>query len=142
MRYTNYADRHRIYVYGNVDRFINSSARLLRDEIVTSMEQSNPSGRIYLSRRGDGSLHQASAPGEVPAIDTHEYADSWKVDRSKVRRTRRSAAVYSDKRVGRRRWILALLLEHGTERMLPRPHIRRALEKVRGEMRRRLQRSR
>ncbi len=28
------------------------------------------SGRMYRSRKGDGSMHQASAPGEAPARDT------------------------------------------------------------------------
>jgi hypothetical protein len=141
MRYISYEDRHRTYLYGKLDRFTNKAAHILRDEIVQTMENAAPSGKIYASRTGEGT-HQASAPGEPPAIDTGEYVRSWKVGKAVHRRTRRSAVVFSDLRVGKRGWLLALLLEHGTTTMLPRPHIRVALDNVRRELRELLKKTR
>lgn len=128
-RYINYANRNRVYLLGKVEPRVNDAAEILRDEIQAVMRSSTPSGRMYGS-------HQASAPGQPPAIDTAAYIDSWKVDPAQLRRTQVSAAVYSDFRVeGTKSWILAMLLEYGTDRMLPRPHIRVALANVRALIR-------
>lgn len=134
-RYFNYADRHRIYILGRVgQKVLNPSAERLRDEIVDLMRRSSPSGVTV--RLPDGRVLRRSAAGEPPAIIWGHYADSWKMDEARQRRSTYSAVVFSDLRVGR--WILALLLEYGTSRMAARPHIRVALDAVREEIRRQL----
>lgn len=159
MRYVDHSQAYRRYLSGAVDRRLNTAARVFRDEIVGVMERSIPSGRIYV--RGGGATrglnydeqagrlrapsgrfvpgrplrpgeHQASAPGEPPAIDTGAYVRSWKWEPAAQRRVRRAAVVYSDLKVGR--WYLAELLERGTEHMEPRPHIRVAYALVRDRM--------
>jgi hypothetical protein len=37
-------------------------------------------GKWYPSKRGDGTMHQASAPGAPPAPDTETYRKSWKAE--------------------------------------------------------------
>ena len=62
------------------------------------------SGRMYGS-------HQASAPGEAPAIDTFEYGQSIKVESD----SDGFATIGTDSELGP--W-----LEYGTSKMEPRPH--------------------
>jgi hypothetical protein len=156
MRYIDHSQNHRRYITGATDAKLNKAAQIFRDEIVGVMERSVPSGRIYF--RGSGAPrglerderadrirapsgrfvkdrpliaggHQASAPGQPPAIDTGAYVRSWQWEPARLRRLRRAAVVFSDLKVGQ--WYLATLLELGTEYMEPRPHIRVAYALVR-----------
>ena len=121
-----YESRARVYLQGKLAPNATRAAEVLRDEIVDLMERSIPSGAVY-------GTHQASAPGEPPAIDRGNYRDSWKVEEAQARQSRVSAAAYTDLRVGKH--LLGELLEYGTGRMEPRPHVRVALVTVRDEIR-------
>lgn len=127
-RFVNYETRSRVYLQGKLAPNAERAATVLRDEIVDVMERSTPSGKIYPGG------HQASAPGEPPAIDKGDYARSWKVGKPKLRRTLITAIAYTDLKVGK--YLLGDLLERGTERMKPRPHVRVALATKREELRR------
>lgn len=73
-------------------------------------------GRIY--RRGVTARHQASAPGQAPAIDyTFLATKAWYVQRKSGQRTFGFAAEY------------AAHLEFGTTRMAPRPYFLPAIVK-------------
>lgn len=52
--------------------------QVLKKGIEWKLDQAG-SGRTYPSKRGDGTDHVASAPGEPPAPDTGEYRDSMEV---------------------------------------------------------------
>lgn len=81
------------------------------------------SGRVYRSRRGDGSLHQASAPGEPPAPDTEALMESV---RPIPTNAEGAAAVEVAPPGG---W-----LERGTRTILPRPFMADAVEAARGDV--------
>ena len=76
------------------------------------------SGRFYkVSKRG--ALHQASAPGEAPAVDTGNLRAGIKTDEvTPILFEVRVAAEY------------ASYLEYGTRRMLPRPYVAPAIETI------------
>ena len=74
------------------------------------------SGRIY--KRGQ-KIHQASAPGEAPAIDTGLLANSIQV----TDYGRLGAMVYTNTEY-------AEVLELGGRRILPRPYMRPAVENI------------
>lgn len=90
-------------------------------------------GRVYRTRRvnlggrrGVGKtsrLHRASAPGDPPAVDTGVLRQSYDHHAETVP----GAAVL---RVFSRDYV-ASLLELGTTRILPRPHVRPAVEETR-----------
>ena len=97
------------------------AARVAVGEIRQSMDKSPATGRTYPSRKGDGSTHRASAPGEAPAVDTKELRDSIAAAVTETN-TGGVAIVGSnayDKPVWR--W-----LEFGTSRIKPRPSARPA----------------
>ena len=73
------------------------------------------SGRIY--ERG-GSTHQASAPGEAPAIDTGAYVNSIQTTETKD-----GAEVGTNMEYGP-------FLEFGTSRIAKRPHFTPAAERI------------
>ena len=105
------------------------AARVAVGHVNRLMRDSVPTGRIYRSRTGTG-YHQASAPGEPPAVDTKELVNSIAADVQETA-TGAEAVVGSnayDKPVWR--W-----LEFGTRRILPRPSARPAffvaMEKIR-----------
>lgn len=77
-------------------------------------------GRIY-SRKGK--LHRASKPGDPPALDTGKLRDSYK---TKVI-SATEVQVGSD-------LDYAEMLEKGTSRILPRPHILPGYERKRKEI--------
>ena len=82
------------------------------------------SGRVYPARRSRGqnrtAPHQASAPGEPPAVDTGLYRASWQFDFGVDARGPWSE-VGTPMKIGP--W-----LEFGTSRMAPRPHLRPVLD--------------
>jgi len=80
----------------------------LRDDVLNRAG----TGRVYPSRTGEGT-HRASAPGEPPAPDTHEYRQSWKERRIDIAGLER--AVFTEDERGP--W-----LEYGTVKIQPRPH--------------------
>lgn len=75
-------------------------------------------GRKYRRR---GVTHQASAPGEAPANDTSRLVNSRRIilDQAAIRATLNFSAKH------------ARALEHGTQRIEPRPFARRALAETR-----------
>lgn len=73
-------------------------------------------GRIYVRR---GRIHQASAPGEAPAVDTGHLVTSVI--------TRRVALADYETSYGAK---YAAMLEYGTRRILPRPFVRPAINAV------------
>lgn len=81
-------------------------------------------GRVY--RRGRV-LHQASAPGRPPAVDTGRLRSSytWRTGEDPV-----GPYVEVGTNVEYAPW-----LEFGTVKMRPRPHLRPAIEELRGEIR-------
>ena len=95
---------------------VDTTANTVRFEAIAPM--SGPkSGRIY--RRGSRT-HQASAPGEAPAIDYGVLANSIQVEReSDLRQTVFTNTEY------------AVYLEFGTSRMSPRPFFGPAFEAAR-----------
>ena len=91
--------------------------------------------KSMLSRPGTGAVyqhgnvtHQASAPGEPPAVDTGTYRNSWAwVSAGK------GSSFYVD--IGTPQ-VTGPILEFGSSRMAPRPHLRPAMEQVRATMQR------
>ena len=86
------------------------------------------SGRMY-------GAHQASAPGEPPAVDTGTFRGSWQTQVHVEKggsHFKAVAQIESAERVGG--YLLGELLENGTSKMDPRPYkqkiIDRALPKV------------
>ena len=71
------------------------------------------SGQIYI--KPSGRQHQASAPGEPPAVDTGHYRRSIQIDVSQLRTPQAIARVGSNVMYGR-------MLEFGHGGVLPRPH--------------------
>lgn len=112
-----------------------ASARIVRNEIVTEMDPGPArTGKTY-KVPGTSKTHVASAPGQPPAIREGIYRDSWQstppVDQGGVVR----AAVVNSVMVGEAdQYPLGLLLEDGTYKMRPRPHIRIALVKARSKI--------
>ena len=113
------------------DEGVANGAHLVLDEGNRLVRSPPKTGRIYTTRfftigRGAGrrvipygsrAPHQASAPGEAPANDTGALIASGRVTAAKG-----TYAAFA----GWQR-IYAFFLEFGTDRMEPRPFIRRAL---------------
>lgn len=92
----------------------------IQEGVLDGMSQGK-SGRIY----GD---HVASAPGEMPAIDTGTLAASIQVD---AEPGSLQGAVYTNQET-------AVFLEYGTTRMAPRPYLTPAAENERAAFERRM----
>ena len=116
--------RHVVIEYNNMPRIADSLRReassIVREtafsietDIHNQMAESK-SGRIYGG-------HQASAPGEAPAVDTGAYTNSIQTDAKQGSLT---ATVYTPSEVGPH-------LEYGTVYMAPRPHFTPAAERAR-----------
>ena len=101
-------------------------AQEMRSEIVLTLS-SPGQGRIYQTGRKTKphDTHQASAPGDAPAVDTGRLRQSIGVQRVGEGHYRVGTNVQ-----------YAPLLEFGTRRMAARPFIRPSLEKVRARVRR------
>jgi hypothetical protein len=99
---------------GKARRTVRQFANRLKGNIQKSM-QGPKSGRRY-------GAHQASAPGEAPAIDLSNYVNSIHVEMMNPD----MAAVFSNTNYGP-------MLEFGTRRMAARPHWTPESEKIRQE---------
>jgi HK97 gp10 family phage protein len=96
------------------------TATAFRIEANAKGSMSGPkSGRIYPRK---GRKHQASAPGEAPAIDTGALVNSIEV----IKNSELSATVGSNMEY-------AAILEFGGVRMAPRPWLGPAFESVRDQ---------
>lgn len=113
--------------FGAMKNDVDQVGQLLTNAV--KIKLSHPgSGRVYRSRMKNVGgvrtyvpgpnfhLHQASAPGEPPAVDTGAYRASWTWDTTVLP----NAVIL---RVGSEDEI-APYLEFGTSRMAARPHIR------------------
>jgi hypothetical protein len=101
---------------------INLAGEMCAEAARGLIEQSVPAGRIY--HRGGGRVHQASAPGQPPAIDTGEFYANIA--------TRGSGSGFG-RVVAVGTWgpndpAKVLSLEFGSKNMEPRPVWRPALE--------------
>lgn len=77
----------------------------------------------------NGRYYTASAPGEPPAVRTGTFRNSWQPE-ARVVYGSYISRISSDLRTDDGRYILGELLEEGTDRMEPRPHHDRILEKA------------
>lgn len=89
----------------------NLLAQLAYEHAINSMRNEPKSGRVY-QRSNPPRLHQASAPGEAPAVDMGTFIASVRVQ--KTRYHNQPAKLGSDD--FRAEWF-----EHGTSRMAARP---------------------
>lgn len=100
-------------VKGRAKSLVNQTALEIEVGVKTSMTEPK-SGRIY---RRKGKAHQASAPGESPAIDTTKLIKSLGIEQT----GETSVAVgFTDKK--------SVGLELGTSRIAPRPSLVPAAE--------------
>ena len=117
-------------VGGMLEPFVEAAAIVVRDEIVAVMEESDPTGRMYLIP-GTKRKYTASAPGEPPAIREGVYREFWKSTPAVRQGKRVVAAVFNDLRVegGVPLWEI---LEFGTldGKLKPRPHVGPAIERA------------
>jgi len=107
-------------------RKLSEAARAIVTETVLQIEQEIKVG-MASSHNGEwyGS-HQASAPGEMPAIDTGALAASIQTDVQKTKGTVYTNMEYSE------------FLEYGTVNMEARPYMTPAAESARGPFLRKL----
>lgn len=85
--------------------------------IVQTLSQPG-SGATYPSRGGGGE-HQASAPGEPPAVDLGVYRGAWKWEMA----GEDAVDIYTEDDRGP-------ALEFGSKNIEPRPHVRPSVEKL------------
>lgn len=104
---------------GRAQKIVEKVAYDARDLSLQSMSEPK-SGRMYRVS-ATGKLHQASAPGEPPAIDTGTLANSHWVE---VPVSEPTAYIHVSTEY-------AEVLEFGGAKMAARPYLRPALEKVR-----------
>lgn len=106
-------------------------AEAVRDEAVRSITSEPKSGRLSATA-GGAARHRASAPGQPPAAQTGRLAASIEARRgpglsATVGVHDRAVAEYAEH------------LEFGTRRMAARPWLVPALERARGDIRRRIE---
>ena len=102
-------------MHANAERVVRSSTLELEAEVKESMSESK-SGRSY--KRGD-SFHQASAPGQAPAIDTGVLVNLIQSEFPKSL----LGVVYTNVFYGP-------ILEFGSIKMAERPFMRPAAQKI------------
>lgn len=109
---------------------VEASARILVDAVKDTLEEAPPrSGREYYIP-GTRTKYTASAPGEVPAVREGHYRDSW--TNTKGVALGRRAVAYAVSRLATEEGIsIGWILEGGTQKMRPRPHIREAIHLAR-----------
>jgi hypothetical protein len=108
-----------------LERLLVRVANDARNELITLLSSSTPTGRIY--RRGS-ITHQASAPGEVPAVDTGQLRQSLSIDISRVSQGFSLAGVL-DGTIAVKKY--AYDLEYGSRTAAARPFLRPVAEKLR-----------
>lgn len=93
----------------------------VHEEATSLILDGEKTGRIYRRR---GVEHQASAPGQAPASDTGRLVQSGRTsyDKAEVSGTAQWSTDYAE------------YLEHGTEKMEPRPFARPALANKKDEI--------
>ena len=103
-----------------------AGARILVDAIKDEMEEAPArTGREY-KIPGTQTTYTASAPGEPPAIREGIYSNGW--TSTKAFRTQRGVAAAAVNNIATEAGDpIGLLLEDGTVRMAPRPHIREGM---------------
>jgi hypothetical protein len=104
-----------------VFRAVVAGTEAVRTEAIRLMQETPHTGRVYRRR---GVSHQASAPGEPPAVDTgrHIQQITTDYDPANFAGTVTFHSAY------------ALALEVGTAKMAARPYARPALESKRHEI--------
>lgn len=107
-----------------VGEIVDETIHEIETEIKTGMAEAK-SGRVY--SRGNGREHQASAPGEMPAIDLSNLANSVQAEMD----GRTAGAVYTNAEY-------AGHLEYGTVNMEARPFFTPAAEAARPGFQRRM----
>ena len=113
-----------------------AGAILVRDGIVLEIESYGPrSGQEY-TIPGTRAKYRASADGEPPAVREGRYRESWQYTPAVRTDIGWSAFGFTDLMVGA--YVLGELLEWGTSRMGPRPHVRPGIERAAQEMERML----
>jgi len=90
------------------------AASYLVDRIKDNILESTPAGRIYIIR---GVWHQASAPGQPPAVLTGDLLKGFFV-RAAFGYREKVATAYIGNHVP-----YAIYLEYGTYKMAPRPYV-------------------
>jgi len=124
-------------VHEDAQRFAEAGAILVRDSIVLEMESYGPrSGELY-TVPGTRTKYRASADGEPPAIREGAYRDSWQYTPAVRTEFGWSAFAFTDLMVGP--YVLGELLNYGTSRMGPRPHVEPGIERAAQEMERLLE---
>ncbi len=106
-------------VQSRVDEAVAAVAHSAELDIKTAMAEPK-TGRLYKRGKGGKRMHQASAPGEAPAIDTTALASS-------IQTAKLSLLCYEVAAKGAE---YAIYLEYGTYKMAPRPFMRPAMERA------------
>lgn len=116
---------------GAVDKqaasLVRYAARVCAGEVKRSMADDPKTGRVYT--RPGGRKHQASAPGEAPAIDFKRLYPSIGFD---VEQTSKGWQSVVGSRMPKAIW---RMLEFGTQRIAPRPSARPAFYFALGKLR-------
>ena len=115
-----------------VARAVTATALLVRADVQERIQRGPKTGRVYVRGAGRNLSreHQASAEGEAPATDTGVLVGSIYFEQ-----TRPLTAVVGS------RLAYAHYLEFGTARMAPRPSWQPAVDKMRPELARRVEKA-
>lgn len=105
-------------MHGAVYEEIVGGVHKIRNWIITEMYQGAKTGRRYRRTKTKDIYHTASAPGEVPAVDSSKLVSSIDID---VRSDEIEVGVVGD-------LPYAVHLEEGTEKMAKRPFLEPALD--------------
>jgi HK97 gp10 family phage protein len=102
---------------GEITKELIIGANEIRNTMIKSMQKEKKTGRIY--RKSKNVQHQASAPGEPPAVDSGELLRSimFDVHQFALEIGVAGGAPYAE------------ALEFGTKKMQPRPFLNPAVEK-------------
>lgn len=143
VRYVDHSGTAIVQLSAGMADLAEAAAAVIVEEIQSEIDAGGAGGREYVyiadrsredwrrtpDKHAKGEHFRASAPGEAPAQPTLKYRNSWHAS-SAGRRGRRIVALAFSKAKTSTGESLAAALEYGTERMDPRPHIRKALERA------------